>query len=279
MKIAYYIILILVVLLFSCGKEDISTIEKTVYIDSASVQMSEFVDLGKKPKGLQGMDIYDNHIYQFYNNGVCRVFGCETKEFVKTLQAPEGGHYGSVVFSSKYDVASEELPLLYVGGPFEGKVDGYVVVNMNSGVAEFVEFDKTVAASVLCAFDFKRGIGYSFGYKDNDPDHELAPYEVTPFDIVTGKCDIAGRIYIKNEGHLQDAIVVDGNIWVVTGWGSPWNGVDVPIKMFSIDIEHQRVTKVVTLGWHNHEAEGIAWYNGHFLISIRKAYKVFEVSF
>ena len=156
---------------------------------------------------------------------------------------------------------------------------GYTMLNMNIGEAETVEFNQPVANQVMCAFDFKRGIGYSMGYKDNDPDHELAPYEVTPFDIVTRKCDIAGRYYIKNEGHLQNAIVVDGSIWVVTGWSSPWNCVDVPIKMYSIDIEHQRVPKAVTLGWHNYEAEGIAWYDGYFLISLRKAQKVFEVSF
>lgn len=130
----------------------------------------------------------------------------------------------------------------------------------------------------MCAFDFKRGIGYSLGYKNNDPDHEVAPYEVTPFDISTGKCNTKGRFYLKNEGHLQDAIIIDGDIWVVTGWGSPWNGIDIPVKMFSIDVDIESVSKGINIGWKNHEAEGIAYYNGNILISVRKINKVLEVS-
>ena len=131
-RFCHLYIFILVVFLFSCDREGISTME-TAYIDSASVKCQYFVDLGE-PKGLQDKDVFENNIYQFYNNGVCKVFDCETKELIKTLQAPKDGHYGSVAFSPIYETASDDLPLLYVGGPFEGKVnDGYVVINLNSG--------------------------------------------------------------------------------------------------------------------------------------------------
>ncbi len=266
---------------YSCSNDDnLDPVPfRTEYIDSAEVKMTEFINLSDNPKAMQGMTVYGDRLYQFYNNGRCRVFDMMSKQLIDDKTFVEG-HYGSVEFSDEYENPSDELPLLYIGGRMEVKTSpGYTVLNMNQGDVKCIEFDSLIANQVLCAFDFKRGVGYNLGYKDNDPDHEFAPYEVTPFDIATGKCDIAGRFFIKNEGHLQDATFVDGNIWVVTGWGSPWNGVDVPIKMFSIDVEYQRVPKVVTLGWHNYEAEGIAYHNGHFLISMRKSYKVFDVTF
>lgn len=265
----------------SCSNDDNFASEPfmTQYVDSVDVNMTEFIDLGAKPKAMQGMTVFGDKLYQFYNGGRCRVFDMMSRQLVDDTTFV-AGHYGSVEFSDEYENPTEDLPLLFIGGQMEVKTSpGYTVLNMNRGGVKCVEFDSEIANQVLCAFDFKRGVGYSLGYKDNDPDHEVAPYEVTPFDIDTGKCDIAGRFYIKNEGHLQDATVVDGDIWVVTGWASQWNGMDIPVKMFSIDVDNQRVSKVVNLGWHNHEAEGLARYNGHFLISIKKAYKVFEVSF
>jgi hypothetical protein len=142
-----------------------------------------------------------------------------------------------------------------------------------------IEFDKPVASQVMCAFDFQRGIGYSFGYMNDDPDHEAAPYEVTPFDIATGKCDISNRFYIENEGHLQNACFKDGRICIITGWYQQWNGMNVPIKIFRVDPNNKRTTMVMNLGNMNIEGEGIAGYREGFLIFMKKLYKLFFVKY
>lgn len=248
-------------------------------IDSADVHIEEVLDLGNKFRAMQGMTVWGNYLYQFYSSSRCRVFNLLNKESVSELQLPEG-HYGSVAFSNEYGSEGEEIPLLYVGGSMAAKTNpGYTVVNMNTGDVSSVDFDSETASQVLCVFDFDSGIGYSFGYKDNDPDHEAAPYEVTPFDISTGKCDVSNRFFLENEGHLQDAFYDNGKIWICTGWSTQWNGVDIPVKIVEIDPVQKITTTVLTLGFLNHEAEGIAIWGSGFLISMRKSYKVYSVLF
>lgn len=271
-----------VFLMCSCdsGNNMEPVIAPVEYIDSTRIDITELLDLGNKPSSLQGLAVYNNKAYQFYSSSVCGVFDLDTKQQVAMLNLPEG-HYGSTEFSHEFKNSSEDIPLLYVGGKMSDKQNpGFVVINLNTqSISRIVEFDQPVASQVLCAFDFQHGIGYSFGYLNDDPDHETAPYEVTPFDIETGKCDIANRFYIKNEGHLQDAVFEGDKIYVITGWNKQWNDMDIPIKIFGIDVERKRTFLVMNLGFENNEGEGIALYKGGFLISARKLYKIFHVTY
>lgn len=271
-----------ILLLNSCSSDENanSDVIPIDYIDSSRIEIIEALDLGRKPSTLQGLSVYDNMAFQFYSSSVCKVFDLDSKELVSTINLPEG-HYGSVEFSYEYGNPNDNFPLLYVGGGMADKENpGYVVVNLNTqSISRIIEFDHPVASQVLCAFDFQHGIGYSFGYQNNDPDHEVAPYEVTPFEIETGKCDIANRFYIMNEGHLQDAFFKDGRIYIITGWNKQWNGENVPIKIFGVDPNNKRMTMVMNLGFVNNEGEGIAWYKDGFLISVRKLYKMLYVTY
>ena len=235
----------------ACGKENNNDVIKPIdYIDSTRVSISDVIDLGSKPSALQALAVNGDRAYQFYSSGVCKVFNLETKELVSSIDLPEG-HYGSAEFITEYDNPNSGIPLLYIGGPMTGKEkEGFVVLDLNKkSLSKIIEFDEPVAAQVLCAFDFQHGIGYSFGYQNNDPDHEVAPYEVTPFEIETGKCDIANRFYIMNEGHLQDAFFKDGRIYIITGWNKQWNGTDVPIKILGINPYTKSMTMVMNLGY------------------------------
>lgn len=221
-KLNLFIVLILTVLATSCNKEydvDQQPIEPLLVqrLDSTFVHVDEILNLGNHYRAMQGMTVYGDFLYQFYSSSLCRVFSLHDGKFVSEIELPKG-HYGSVAFS--YDNHFDnDYPLLYVGGPMAEKTNpGFTIINMNTGEINVIEFDHEVATQVLCAFDFVHDIGYSFGYKDNDIDHELAPYEVTPFEISTGHCDLSKRFYIENEGHLQDACFDNGKIWICTGW-------------------------------------------------------------
>ncbi len=274
-------ILFSVAICLSCSHEDnLSQAPNVVrLVDSVDVSMQEILSLGSKPSSLQGLAVYEDCCYQFYTNGRCRIYNLLDGKLKDDVTLP-GGHYGSTVFN-EFEDTEDGLPFLYVGGSMDCKEkEGYVVVNMNSReIDRVIEFDKPCAKQVLCAFNFVTGIGYSFGYKDNDLDHEVAPYEVTPFDIETGKCDIVNRFYVKNEGHLQDAVFDKGKIWICTGWNTQWNGADIPVKVVGIDVAQKATTTILNLGFLNHEAEGIDIWGGKFMISMRKVNKVYEVSF
>ena len=267
--------------LSACSREDNSDSVRYVdYVDSTRISVSDVIDLGSKPSTFQALALYGNRAYQFYSSSVCRVFDLDTKELVSSIDLPEG-HYGSAVFSTEYGYPDSDVPLLYIGGRMTGKEkEGYVVLDLHKKeIVRIIEFDEQTAAQVLCAFDFQHGIGYSFGYMNDDPDHEAAPYEVTPFDIATGKCDISNRFYIENEGHLQDACFKDGNIYIITGWNRQWNGKDVPVKILGVDPVAKCTTMVMNLGFVNNEGEGIALYKDGFLISVRKLYKMLYVTY
>jgi hypothetical protein len=108
---------VVIILLNSCSSDEDanSNVAPTIYIDSSRIEITEVLDLGKKPSILQGLAVYDNMAFQFYSSSVCKIFNLDSKELISTMNLPEG-HYGSVEFSHEYVNPTDNFPLLYVGG-------------------------------------------------------------------------------------------------------------------------------------------------------------------
>ena len=60
----YLIVFLFVLLACSCSNDDNLALKPfmTQYVDSVDVNMTEFIDLGLKPKAMQGMKVFGRQI-------------------------------------------------------------------------------------------------------------------------------------------------------------------------------------------------------------------------